>query len=65
MIAFLEIALRLQNAHILPLDLWKDVPAPGSPGTATRGDYSSATFSMVALDASQLVLRVFKDECID
>ena len=36
MIAFLEVALRLQNAQILPLDSWKAVPAPGSPDAATR-----------------------------
>ena len=36
MIAFLEVVLRLQNAQILPLDSWKAVPAPGSPGAATR-----------------------------
>ena len=36
MIAFLEVALRLQNAQILPLDLWKTVPAAGSPDVAIR-----------------------------
>ena len=36
MIAFLEVALRLQNAQILPLDSWKTIRAPGSPGAATR-----------------------------
>ena len=30
-----------------------------------RGGHSSATSSMVALDALQLVLRISKDECID
>ena len=36
MVAFLEIALRLRNAQILPLDSWKAVPAPGSSDAATR-----------------------------
>ena len=35
MIAFLEVALRLQNVQILPLDLWKAVFALGLPDTAT------------------------------
>ena len=36
MIAFLEVALRLQNAQILPLNSWKAVLAPGSSDAATR-----------------------------
>ena len=36
MIAYLEVALRLRNAQILPLNSWKAVPAPGSPDAATR-----------------------------
>ena len=36
MIAFFEVALRLQNAQTLPLDSWKAVPAPESPDAATR-----------------------------
>ena len=36
MIAFLEVALRLQSAQILPLNSWRPFPAPGSPDAATR-----------------------------
>ena len=36
MIAFFEVALRLQNAQILSLDSWKIIPAPGSLDAATR-----------------------------
>ena len=36
MIAFLEVALRLQSAQILPLNSWKPFPAPGSPDAAIR-----------------------------
>ena len=36
MIAFFEIALRLQNAQILPLNSWKAVPVPGLSNIATR-----------------------------
>ena len=36
MIAFLEVALRLQSAQTLPLDLWRPFPAPGSPDATTR-----------------------------
>ena len=36
MIAFLEVALRLQSAQILPLNSWKAFPAPGSLDAATR-----------------------------
>ena len=50
MIAFLEIALRLQNAQILPLDLWKAFIVPRSLDAAIRGGHSSVTSSMVALD---------------
>ncbi|KOX69943.1 hypothetical protein WN51_04458 [Melipona quadrifasciata] len=35
MIAFLEVALRLQSAQILPLDSWRAFSAPGSPDAAT------------------------------
>ncbi|KOX77724.1 hypothetical protein WN51_09389, partial [Melipona quadrifasciata] len=35
-VAFLELALRLRNAQILPLNSWKAVPAPGSPDAVTR-----------------------------
>ena len=65
MIAFLEVALRLQSAQILPLNSWKAFPAPGSPDAATRAGHSSATTSKVAVDASHLVLRIFKHEGID
>ena len=34
MLAFLEVALRLQNAQILPLDSWKAVPAPDAAARA-------------------------------
>ena len=36
MIAFAEVALRLQSAQILPLNLWKAVLVSGSPDAATR-----------------------------
>ncbi|KAK1119067.1 hypothetical protein K0M31_013574 [Melipona bicolor] len=64
-----EVALRVYKMpkfFLLPLDSWKVVPAPGSPGTATRavqrwGVHLSATSSIgFALDASQLVLRISK-----
>ena len=61
MIAFLEVALRLQNAQILPLDLWETIPAPGSPDVATR----AAQRWLFINNMSQLVLRIYKRECID
>ena len=36
MTAFLEVALRLQNAQILPLNWWEAVPVLGSPDAAAR-----------------------------
>ena len=36
MIAFLEVALRLQNAQNSFLNSWKAVPVPGLPDAATR-----------------------------
>ena len=69
MIAIFEIALRLQNAQILPLDSWKAVPAHLDHlmlyTIEMYSDRSSATSSMVALDSSQLVLRISGNECID
>ena len=54
-IAFFEIALRLQNAQILSLNSWKSVPAHLNElmqlQELYRDDHSSATFSMVAPDA--------------
>ena len=64
---FLEVALHLQNAQILPLNSWKS-SASESPDAATRVDrsgHSLAISSMDGLDASQLVLRVSKYECRD
>ena len=68
MIAFLEVALRLPNAQILPLDSQNAVPAYLDHLTELqelyRGVHSSATFGMVVLYASQLVLRIFEYECV-
>ena len=61
MVAFFEVVLRLQNAQILPLDSWK-ADHLIQLQELYKGGHSSATSSMVA---SQLVLRISKDECIN
>ena len=47
MFAFLEVALRLQNAQILPLDWWKAVSAPESPDAATDAVKRSSFMSSI------------------
>ena len=66
MIAFLEVALRLQSAQILPLNgrLFLFLDHLMQLQELYEGGHSSATSSMVELDASQLVLRISKQECI-
>ncbi|CAD1468268.1 unnamed protein product [Heterotrigona itama] len=60
--ALLLLVSRLLNVQILPLDSWKTVPVPGSPDAATRAIHQQ---SPAWFDASQLVLRIFKSECMD
>ena len=64
MTAFLEVALSLQNAQILPLNWWKAVFALKVTRAAQNWSVT-ATSSMTVLNASQLVLRISEDECID
>ena len=46
MIVFLEIVLRLQIAHILPLDSWK---VPESPDAATKCNFQHCCIGRVAI----------------
>ena len=69
MIAFLEVALRLQSAQILPLNSWKAFPAPGSPDAATRavqrwsliGNHQQSCTGRVAISVAYLFSGILNE----